>query len=156
MYRDSFGDFQLNSAYDPKHKSFSAVIQNEVASLKIFHNTFPRYKFPFNYFTVFNGNSAMEFPGMAHDLEFTPKMFNEYSSLKVDDFSANIQITSHEMFHSYFPFLMGINEKKYAWMDEGMAAFSGDFLVNSKGDPEHKRILTFLTTPTYQTGKYLH
>jgi len=29
----------------------------------------------------------------------------------------------HEIAHSYFPFYMGTNERKYAWMDEGWAAF---------------------------------
>jgi len=29
----------------------------------------------------------------------------------------------HEISHSYFPFYMGTNERKYAWMDEGWAAY---------------------------------
>ncbi len=29
----------------------------------------------------------------------------------------------HEIAHSYFPFYLGTNERKYAWMDEGWAAF---------------------------------
>jgi len=32
------------------------------------------------------------------------------------------------MCHMYFPFMMGINEKKYAWMDEGFASFSEFFI----------------------------
>jgi aminopeptidase N len=28
----------------------------------------------------------------------------------------------HEIAHTYFPFFMGTNERKYAWMDEGWAA----------------------------------
>lgn len=127
-YKDNLGEYLLNSAYDPSHKSFSAVIENEKASLNIFHNKFPRYKFPFGYFTVFNGDSGMEFPGMAHDREIKPKEFEQRDNVKVDDFEANIRLTSHEMLHSYFPFLMGINEKKYAWMDEGLASFSLQFI----------------------------
>lgn len=33
-----------------------------------------------------------------------------------------IELTHHEIAHSYFPFYMGINERKYAWMDEGWAS----------------------------------
>ena len=52
----------------------------------------------------------MEFAGMANDA------------------GPSVGLTLHEMCHMYFPFLMGINEKRYAWMDEGMASFVGYFL----------------------------
>jgi aminopeptidase N len=32
-------------------------------------------------------------------------------------------VTLHEIAHNYFPFYMGTNERKYAWMDEGWATF---------------------------------
>jgi len=128
LYKDAYGEFVLNSAYDPSHKSFSAVIRNQVAALGIFHSKFPRYKFPFNYFTIFNGESGMEFPGMAHDREITPEEFSKWYNKVTDDFVANMFLSTHEMTHSYFPFLMGINEKKYAWMEEGLASFSSQFI----------------------------
>ena len=34
-----------------------------------------------------------------------------------------VKLTSHEIFHSYFPFYIGTNESKYAWMDEGFASY---------------------------------
>ncbi len=34
-----------------------------------------------------------------------------------------IGLISHEITHTYFPFIMGTNERKYAWMDEGWATF---------------------------------
>ncbi len=42
-----------------------------------------------------------------------------------------IALTAHEIFHSYFPFYMGINESKYAWMDEGWASFE-DYAITNK------------------------
>ena len=35
--------------------------------------------------------------------------------------AGTVGLTSHEAAHTYFPFYMGTNEKKYAWMDEGLA-----------------------------------
>jgi len=34
---------------------------------------------------------------------------------------SNAGVTAHEISHTYMPFYMGINERKYAWMDEGFA-----------------------------------
>jgi len=39
-----------------------------------------------------------------------------------------ITLTVHEIFHTMFPFYMGINETKYAWMDEGWATI-GEWLI---------------------------
>ncbi len=43
--------------------------------------------------------------------------------------TACITLTSHEIFHTMFPFYMGINETKYAWMDEGWASI-GEWLIS--------------------------
>jgi hypothetical protein len=37
----------------------------------------------------------------------------------------------HEISHSYFPFYTGTNERKYAWMDEGWAAYLTRFIYDS-------------------------
>jgi aminopeptidase N len=40
-----------------------------------------------------------------------------------------IELTDHEIFHTMFPFYMGTNETKYAWMDEGWATI-GEWLIS--------------------------
>jgi aminopeptidase N len=40
-----------------------------------------------------------------------------------------IELTDHEIFHTMFPFYMGINETKYAWMDEGWATI-GEWVIS--------------------------
>jgi aminopeptidase N len=47
-----------------------------------------------------------------------PMMVNDSS---VPELQGTVHLTSHEISHTYFPFFMGINERKYAWMDEGWA-----------------------------------
>jgi aminopeptidase N len=51
----------------------------------------------------------MEFPMMCNDASTAP--------------GSPMTLTVHEVSHTYFPFMMGINEQDYAWMDEGWAAF---------------------------------
>lgn len=45
--------------------------------------------------------------------------------------SGNFGLTFHEIAHTYMPFYMGTNEKKYAWMDEGWATLWPHVLVDS-------------------------
>lgn len=45
-------------------------------------------------------------------------------------------LIAHENAHTYFPFLAGINERKYAWMDEGWAVFLPINLME-KNMPDH-------------------
>lgn len=37
-------------------------------------------------------------------------------------------VTIHEMFHTYFPMYVRINEKRFAWMDEGWADFNTSYV----------------------------
>jgi hypothetical protein len=76
-------------------------------------NELPGYPFPYSHVTSFcNGNrgGGMETPMMAND--------GAPSSL-----AGHVGLIFHEIAHNYFPFMMGTNERKYAWMDEGWASF---------------------------------
>jgi len=55
-----------------------------------------------------------------------PMMVNDNP---VKDHAESVELTDHEIFHSMFPFYMGINETKYAWMDEGWATI-GEWLIS--------------------------
>ena len=73
----------------------------------------PGFPFSYPHITVFcNGKNGggMEFPMMVNNgIE--------------KDLDGTLGLTFHEIAHNYFPFIMGINERKYAWMDEGWATF---------------------------------
>jgi aminopeptidase N len=58
----------------------------------------------------------MEYPMMVNDNPLT-------------DRAESIELTDHEIFHTMFPFYMGVNETKYAWMDEGWATI-GEWLIS--------------------------
>ena len=73
----------------------------------------PGVPFPYSHITSFcNGHEdgGMESPMMTDD--GAPKTKPRLLGL-----------LNHEIAHTYFPFYMGINERKYGWMDEGWASF---------------------------------
>ncbi len=136
-HTDAFGTYLLNAAYDPKHPAFSSVVKTEQEAIRIFHNEFPKYEFPFHYFTIFNGlqGGGMEFPGMANDQAISGLEWEEWTGEKKTDFEVQLGLSLHEMCHMYYPFLMGVNEKRYAWMDEGWASFS-EFFIDGESNNE--------------------
>ena len=77
---------------------------------------FPKWPFPYSHITVFDGLDQMEYPMMVND---NPVHSREES----------ITLTDHEVFHMMFPFYVGTNETKYAWMDEGWATI-GEWLIS--------------------------
>ncbi len=98
----------ISAAYNPDSKDFYQVAEIARKSIESFSNHIPGYPYPYPAMTVFNGQGGMEFPMMCNDSS-------------VPEIQSTIHLTSHEISHTYFPFFMGINERKYAWMDEGWA-----------------------------------
>jgi hypothetical protein len=64
--------------------------------------------YPFEKSTAFQGFADMEYPMMINDSHETDLGFAQL-------------VQDHEQAHTYFPFYMGINESRYAFMDEGWA-----------------------------------
>lgn len=96
--------------YNSRNISYANILDMASKSVTYFANEWPGTGFPFSHMTLFNGYGQMEFPMMCNDVH------NE----NVDD---DITLTTHEISHTYFPFEMGINETRFAWMDEGWAVF---------------------------------
>ena len=83
-----------------------------------FSNYLPGVPYPYPTLTAFNrgvSGGGMEFP----------MMINDGSR---DKETRTLSLTAHEIAHTYFPFYMGTNERKYAWMDEGWAVMLTDEL----------------------------
>lgn len=116
----------LDVAYNKDSKDFYKVLSIGRQSIELMCNSFPGVPFPFPKETVFNGLSEMEYPMMANNRSY-------------DDIHSTIDLTAHEIFHSYFPFYCGFNEVQYAWMDEGLTSFA-TYLFVSEMDPEFAKI----------------
>jgi len=107
----------IDAAYNKDSKDFYKVAKIARQSIDFMTTEIPGVPYPYPNLTVFNGLDEMEYPMMVNDASF-------------EDPTYVVKLTSHEIFHSYFPFYMGTNESKYAWMDEGFASF-GDYLIVS-------------------------
>jgi Peptidase family M1 domain len=92
------------------------VAGNARKTVEAMSSQFPKWPFPYDHETVFDGLDQMEYPMMVND---NP----------LEDRSESIELTDHEIFHTMFPFYMGINETKYGWMDEGWATL-GEWLIS--------------------------
>jgi len=99
----------VSAVYNPKSEDYYQVCRVAADGLTLMSRWLPGYPYPYPCMTVFNGSGGMEFPMMCNDGSTHP--------------NSPISLTVHETAHTYFPFMMGINEQDYAWMDEGWAAF---------------------------------
>jgi len=98
----------VQSAYDAKATDFTHGVEWSKLALSWFSVNWPGVPYPFPKMTVVQGFADMEYPMMVND-STTPDM--EFSQF----------VMNHEIAHTYFPFYMGINETRYAYMDEGWA-----------------------------------
>lgn len=107
----------VSAAYDSKSRDFKGVARIAADGIRLMSTWLPGYPFPYPCLTVFNGNDGMEYPMMINDASVSENYV--------------VALTVHETAHTYMPFMMGINEQYYAWMDEGWANFFEHFLSDS-------------------------
>jgi hypothetical protein len=112
---------RVDAVFNPVHKDYFHVLSDAVKTISCMSFRFPKWPFPYSHETIFDGLDQMEYPMMAND---NP----------VEDRTESIELTDHEIFHTMFPFYMGINETKYGWMDEGWATL-GEWLISPMIDP---------------------
>lgn len=98
----------IAAAYKESSKDFVDVAYYAKETIKYFSEELPAIPFPYPSCTVWNGSGGMEYPMIVN---------NGSSQTK----EGTVGVTSHEIAHQYMPFYMGINERKYAFMDEGWA-----------------------------------
>jgi hypothetical protein len=96
------------AAYDVKGTDFIHSVKNNNYSLAWFSSNWPGIPYPFSKMTAFQGFADMEYPMMVNDSQMGDPVFAQL-------------VQDHEIAHTYFPFYMGINETRYAFMDEGWA-----------------------------------
>jgi len=107
---------RVDAVFNPKHKDYLLVASDAHKTVAAMSYNFPKWPYPYSHETVFDGLDQMEYPMMVND---NP----------VEDRAESIELTDHEIFHTMFPFYMGINETKYGWMDEGWATI-GEWIIS--------------------------
>jgi len=107
---------RVDAVFNPAHRDFYEVVDLARKTVESMSYRFPAWPFPYPHETVFDGLDQMEYPMMVNDNPLSRR----------EDV---IELTDHEIFHTMFPFYMGVNETKYAWMDEGWASI-GEWLIS--------------------------
>ncbi len=84
------------------------------------------FEYPYPYAINVAGDiGGMEYPGL---------VFCGYKAQKEDLFG----VTDHEFGHTWFPMIVGSNERKYGWMDEGFNTFINSLADDDFNDGEFK------------------
>jgi hypothetical protein len=96
------------AAYNDTANDFHRMVQYSRHSLEWLSRNWPGVPYPYEKSTVVEGFAGMEYPMMVNDESYADTVFSRF-------------VVEHETAHTYFPFYMGINESRYAMMDEGWA-----------------------------------
>lgn len=95
------------ATYKAGTPDFEKYVEWTSYSVKWFSENWPGVEYPFPTMTGFQGFADMEYQMMVNDTAIP------------DNFADSRQTLDHEIAHTYFPFMMGTNESRYAFMDEG-------------------------------------
>jgi hypothetical protein len=97
-----------------------------VRSFKLMNEQFGRYPYK-QYSIIQGGDGGMEYP-MATLISGRQNL------------AGLLSVAVHESIHSWFQMLLGTNESKYSWMDEGFTTYAQNLVISqlyaSKSDPQ--------------------
>ncbi|WP_293313343.1 M1 family metallopeptidase [Pedobacter sp. UBA5917] len=128
------------AAYNPTTgKDFVNSVKYNLNALDWFSNNWPGIPYPYVKTIAFQGFADMEYPMMVNDSEFGDPVFAQL-------------VQDHEVAHTYFPFYMGINETRYAYMDEGWAT-TFEYLI---GIAEHGKEAADKFYKSFRVDKYIN
>lgn len=128
----------VQAAYNVTGTDFVNSVKNNQYALDWFSNNWPGVPYPFSKMTAFQGFADMEYPMMCNDSQMGDPVFAQL-------------VQDHEVAHTYFPFYMGINETRYAFMDEGWAT-TFEYLI---GIAEHGKEAADKFYKDFRVKKYI-
>ncbi len=152
VHKNSDRRVMINAAYNKNSADFYEVAGIARKGAEFMSADVPGVPFPFPRITIFNALDEMEYPMMVNLLSY-------------ENSHATLRVTLHEIFHSYFPFYMGMNETLYAWMDEGLTTFGTYLMVEALDSPGEARLSfyddyknhmgDFIDVPIFVVSDYL-
>jgi len=107
----------VQAAYNDTAADFHHMVQFARHGLDWLSHNWPGVPYPYEKTTVVQGFAGMEYPMMVNDESYPDTIFSRF-------------VAEHEIAHTWFPFYMGINESRYAMMDEGWAT-TFEYLIGS-------------------------
>ncbi|MBL7757296.1 MAG: M1 family peptidase, partial [Chitinophagaceae bacterium] len=104
--------YPAESTREKKEEDWRKSTEMVKASIEYYSGKW--YEYPYT--------SAVNVAGTVGGMEYPGIVFCSYSSTG----SSLWNVTDHEFGHTWFPMIVGSNERKYAWMDEGFNTFIND------------------------------
>jgi hypothetical protein len=98
----------VQAAYNDTAADFHQMVRYGSHALDWLSHNWPGVAYPYEKSTIVEGFAGMEYPMMVNDESYADTVFSRF-------------VAEHEIAHTFFPFYMGINESRYAFMDEGWA-----------------------------------
>ncbi len=98
----------VQAAYNDTAADYHHMVGFGRHALDWLSHNWPGVPYPYEKTTIVQGFADMEYPMMVNDASTADTTFSRF-------------VVEHEIAHTYFPFYMGINETRYAFMDEGWA-----------------------------------
>jgi hypothetical protein len=98
----------VQAAYRESTPDFRSMVHFGQHALGWLSQNWPGVPYPYEKTTIVQGFADMEYPMMVNDSSNPDTTFSKF-------------VVEHELAHTWFPFYMGINETRYAFMDEGWA-----------------------------------
>ena len=130
----------VQSVYYQGSKDFHEVAEISRDIITLLGDSVMMVPFPYPQMTAFNGHFGMEFPMMVNDGDAATR--NE-----------TLFVTAHEIAHTYFPFYVGTNEQKYAWMDEGLITYLPKMIEDELShDKGYRSFRNNIRTYSYYAG----
>lgn len=83
--------------------------------------------------------TAVNVAGIVGGMEYPGIVFCSYQSIGADLWG----VTDHEFGHNWFPMIVGTNERKYAWMDEGFNTFINGLSTKAFNNGEYNTFSYF-------------
>jgi len=105
----------VQAAYADTATDFSTTVASARKTLQFASNVYPGVPYPYPKTTIVLGSADEEYPMMVNDASNLEDPYAK--SLPGNTYTEFV--AAHEILHSWFPFYMGINEKRYPFMDEG-------------------------------------
>jgi hypothetical protein len=105
----------VQAAYADSATDFKPMVGVAQQALRFASTAYPGVPYPYPKTTIVLGSADEEYPMMVND---GSNLGSAYAATMPENAYTGFVVT-HELLHSWFPFYMGINEKRYPFMDEG-------------------------------------
>ncbi len=125
--------YPVESTKDRKGNDWRRSTEMTKASIEHYSNKW--YEFPYP--------AAVNVGGIVGGMEYPGIVFCSFEATGAGLWG----VTDHEFGHTWFPMIVGSNERKYAWMDEGFNTFINDFSTEAFKNGEFKE-QSFFGDPT--------